>query len=388
MKKLFYYFLLSVLISSSCSTRTQMNEAIIAGQIPGLAGRSIYLRELEVKALVMIDSTELRDNGDFMFKVNVESPAFYILETVVDNRITLLIDKNEKVEIHCPNGSINETCTITGSPGSSLLLDFENFMYKQKNTIDSLAAVFYANEGSPDFLKKKVELDSAYNAIFENQRTYVKRFIDDHPASLASLLVLNRKLGRNKVLDEEEDFIYFHRIDSALNKLYPGNKHVIDHHNRVEQIKGRKFDRFTADEKLQPGKKAPNIVVYDTSNKPLALKSLEGKKVLVYFWAGWNAKSRKDNRELVKLYPKLKAKNIELFGVSVDETEIVWKGAVKLDKLPGIQGSELKGMNSEVMKDYNLNDDLPHYYLVDEERIILFREKDLSKIIEHLKQIF
>lgn len=388
MKKLFYYFLLSVLISSSCSTRTERNEAVISGTIPGLAGKSVYLQELEVKALVMIDSAELKDNGDFMFKVYVESPCFYILETGADNRITLLINKNEKVEIQCPNGSINETCSITGSPGSLLLLDFENFMYRQKKAIDSLAAVLYANEGSPDFLEKKVELDSAYNVIFENQRAYVKRFIDDHPASLASLLVLNRKLGRNKVLDEEDDFIYFHRIDSALNKLYPGNKHVIDHHNRVEEIRGRKFDNFTADEKLQPGKKAPNIVVYDTIKNPLALKSLEGKKVLVYFWAGWNAKSRKDNRELVKLYPELKKKNIELFGVSLDETEIVWKGALKLDKLPGIQGCDLKGMNAEVMKDYNLNGELPYYYLVDEERVILHRDKELSKIIDHLKQIF
>ena len=388
MKKSVLYFLLIFLISASCSKRTGRNEAVISGNIPGLAGNKIYLQELEVKSLAMIDSVELNEEGKFRFEVPMEGPGFYILGAGIENRITLLLDKNEEVDIQCKDSALNAACSVSGSPGSSLLKDFENFMHKQKNSIDSLAAVFYANEGSPDFIKKKIELDSAYNKIVENQQAYVKSFIDDHPASLASLLVLNRKLGRNKVLDEENDFIYFHRIDSALNKLYPGNKHVMDHHNRVEEIKGRKFDHFTADEKLQPGKKAPNIVVYDTINNPLALKSLEGKKVLVYFWAGWNAKSRKDNRELVKIYPDFKKKNIELFGVSFDETEIVWKGAVKLDELPGIQGSDLKGLSSDAMKDYNLNGELPYYYLVDEERVILYREKDLSKIIEHLKQIF
>ncbi len=388
MKKFGLYFLLIFLISGSCSTRTERNVAIVSGTISGLAGSSIYLQELEVKALVMIDSVELNEEGKFRFEVPLEGPGFYILETDTENRITLLLDKNEKVEIQCLDSVLNAACSVSGSPGSSLMMGFEDFMLKQKSLIDSLSSVFYANEGSPDFIKKKTELDSAYNKIVETQRTYIKQFINDHAGSLASLLVLNRKLGRNKVLDEEKDYIYFHRIDSALHKLFPENKHVMDHHNRVEEIKGRKFDNFTADEKLQPGKKAPNIVVYDTSNNPLALKSSEGKKVLVYFWAGWSAKSRKDNRELVKLYPELKKKNIELFGVSFDETEIVWKGAVRLDKLPGIQGSDLKGLNSDAMKDYNLNSEFPYYYLVDEKRVILYREKDLSKIIEHLKQIF
>lgn len=162
----------------------------------------------------------------------------------------------------------------------------------------------------------------------------------------------------------------------------------MDHHNRMEEIRGRKFDRFTAEEKLQPRKTAPNIVVRDTSNNPVALKTLKGKKVLICFWAGWNAKSRQDNRKLLELYPKLRQNNVEVFGVSLDENEIVWKGAIKLDRLPGIQGCDLKGLNSDVMKDYNLTDRLPYYYFVDEERKILFRDKDFNKIINRLEEIF
>jgi hypothetical protein len=379
---------LVAIILVSCSNESKVGTSSLFGTCSELSGQLIYLKELEVKRLVMMDSVKIDEKGHFSFNLELTEPAFYILETSGDNRLTLLIDKDEKIEISCPAKSLSSGITITGSPGSQLLLDFEHFMILQKQRIDSLARVFYEYEGTPGFIVKKQELDSIYLKVMETQRSYVMVFINNHPGSLASLLILNRKLGKSKVLDEEEDFIYFHRVDSALYILYPGNKHVLDHHKRVEEIKGRKFDRFTADEKLKPGKKAPNIVVRDTSNQPLALKSLEGKRVLICFWAGWDAKSRQDNHKLVELYPELRKKNIEIFGVSLDENEVIWKGAVKLDRLPGIQGSDLKGLNSEVMKDYNLTDRLPFYYLVDGERKIISRDSDLSKIIEQPGQIF
>jgi peroxiredoxin len=387
-KQFILLFLLAGIFLGSCSHSKNQDSALISGLAPELAGEWVYLEELEVKRLVMIDSVKADEQGIFRFNLKLSEPGFFILRTLPENRITLLIDVNEKVEINCKNKLFNVGGKVSGSPGSKLLFDFEEFILNQKHKIDSLAEVFYAYEGTPEFLKKKFELDSSYSVILEDQRRYVMDFIDNNRGSLATLLVLNRKLGNSRVMDEEEDFTYFHRVDSALSILYPGNKHVVDHHNRVEEIRGRKFDRFTADEKLKPGKRAPNIVLRDTSNQPIALKSLINKKVLICFWAGWNAKSRQDNRKLVKLYPDFRKNNIEVFGVSFDENEIVWKGAVKLDCLPGIQGSDLKGLNSEVMKDYNLNDKLPFYCIIDKEQMIIYRDSNFGKIIEQLKLIF
>jgi len=36
------------------------------------------------------------------------------------------------------------------------------------------------------------------------------------------------------------------------------------------------------------------------------------------------------------------------------------------------------------MKDYNLPDQLPFYYLIDEDQKIIYRDKDFNKIIEQL----
>jgi peroxiredoxin len=227
----------------------------------------------------------------------------------------------------------------------------------------------------------KAELDSVYDIIYLDQRKYVADFVKEHPSSLVSLIVLNRKLGNTAVIDEEKDFHLFHQTDSLLSFAYPNNKHVVDHQKRTKEIRLRIFDYYQAERKVIPGKKAPDIVLNDTAGNLHSIKSFMGKKVIVYFWAGWDARSRQDNRKLVKIYDELKLKNTEIIGVSLDENEVVWKGAVKLDKLPWLNVSSLKGFRSEVKKSYNVSDELPFYYLLDEEQRIVGKSLELDKII-------
>jgi peroxiredoxin len=228
----------------------------------------------------------------------------------------------------------------------------------------------------------KAELDSVYDIIYLDQRKYVADFVKEHPSSLVSLIVLNRKLGNSEVIDEEKDFHLFHQTDSLLTLNYPNNKHVLDHQKRTKEIRLRIFDYYQAERKVIPGKKAPDIVLNDTAGNPHSLKSFMGKKVIVYFWAGWDARSRQDNRKLVKMYDELKSNNTEIIGVSLDENEIVWKGAVKLDKLPWLNVSSLDGFRSEVKKSYNVPDELPFYYLLDEEHKIVGKSNKLAEILK------
>ena len=379
---------LSLLLVTSCISDKEQGSSLVSGNLKAISGKWLYVEELEVNKIKPLDSVQIDLKGNFEIDLQIPEPGFFILKTHSDNYILLLIEPKESITINSTTELFKEGYEIEGSEGSQLLKDFEQFMMSQKWQVDSLAIELNNSKGLENFYEKKMELDSAYFEIFNLQREYVINFAESNPASLTSLLVINRKLGNNKILDEEEDFIYFHRIDSALMSHYPNNKHALDHHNRVQRIRADKYDRFVADKKLEPGKKAPNIVLKDTSGQFLSLKDLAGKKVLICFWAGWNAKSRQDNRKLISLYPKLQKNNMEILGVSMDEHEKVWKGAISLDKTPWIQGSDLMGMKSKVVKNYNLLDELPYYYIVDEERMIIYHNKELDSISNRLDELF
>ncbi|NOX48605.1 MAG: AhpC/TSA family protein [Chlorobi bacterium] len=376
---------LLILISIvSCKNETEKANTVIKGDFPGLAGKRLFLDELEIHNVIQLDSVVLGKKGEFRFDLNLSVAGFYLLRNGAGMQILLLLEKGENVGLKAKGNPFTDGYEVSGSPGSKLLKGFEGFMDGQKQRVDSLAMVYNEASGTPGFYPLKLKLDSIYGGIVLDQKRYVGDFVAEHPTSLASLFVLNSKLGNTVVLDEEQDFGLFKALDSALMLKYPENKHAIDHHKRVLEIKARIYDKFMADEKLSPGNSAPGLVMKDTTGELFSLRNFKGQTVLLYFWAGWNAKSRLDNRKLVPMYEQLKKKGVEIFGVSLDENEHIWKGAIRLDELPWVQGSDLMGFNSPANIKFNLNSKLPMYYIIDAKGKIVDKDKDLDAILKKL----
>ncbi len=387
MKRLHVFiFVLSALIYG-CRNGQEGIPSSIQGLFPKLAGKQIVLEELEVRKTVPMDSAVIGSEGTFRFDFDMTDAGFYVLKTSDRNLLLLQLDPGAHVEVRSDHAKFTEGYHLTGSPGSQLLLDFEQFMKSQHRRIDSIAELYYDARGQENFLEIKTELDSVYADVVEDHRQYIRQFVKKHPGSLATLIVINRSLGQNSVLDEEQDFKLYHTIDSALMKNYPDNKHTLDHHERVKEIQGRIFDRRVAEEKVLPGKKAPDIVLNDTAGNPVSLKSFTGHLTIIQFWAGWNATSRKDNKQLVQRYPSLESKGVRLLGVSLDDNAVVWKGAVKLDSLPWPQVSSLQGVHSEVAESYNLPGKLPFYYLIGRDQKIIYKNSDLDSVLIRLDQL-
>jgi len=382
-KKLTVFCCISLAISS-CSDHSQKSNVSITGIIPEFTGQRIYVEELEPLGAVSLDSVEVDAAGKFSFHLLIDEAGFYVLHTIKDNSLILLLEEDENVFVSSSESKFSKGYDVEGSPGSGLVLEFEQFMTFQRKRVDSLAFVYNDSRGEEHFMEVKKILDSLYLQCVEDQRNYVFNFIDKYPGSMVNLLVVNRRLGNTQIIDEKKDFIYLYKIDSMLQINYPGNLHTKDHHERVTEIRGEIFDGYVIEEKLRPGKGAPDVVLNDTSGHPVSLKSYTGKQIILYFWAGWDAKSRQMNRKLVHIYSELQRKNIEILGISMDENEVVWKGAIRLDDLQWPQLSDLTGMYSKVKRDYHIPDDLPYFYLIDENQNIKYKHTLLDSILVHL----
>jgi len=144
---------------------------------------------------------------------------------------------------------------------------------------------------------------------------------------------------------------------------------------------------------IKIGDKAPELVFNNPDGNPIKLSSLEGKMVLIDFWASWCPPCRRENPNLVEDYKLFKDKNFKngkgftIYSVSLDKNKKSWMSAIESDGLEWeYHVSDLKYWNSEGAALYNVRS-IPSNFLIDGNGVIVaknLRGPYLTKVLQSL----
>lgn len=121
-------------------------------------------------------------------------------------------------------------------------------------------------------------------------------------------------------------------------------------------------------------------------NKKIKLSDYIGKITLVEFWGSGCYPCRIENPKIVKLYEQYHALGFNILGVSMDDDKEKWLKAIKDDKLPWINVSDLKGVFNRPGLIYGVTG-IPNNFLINKEGIIThksLRGEDLKNTLEEL----
>lgn len=261
---------------------------------------------------------------------------------------------------------------IIGSETHLFEKKYKDLIRLEQSQMDTLSALSFklpnndTKEVWDSIFKIKTEIDKIKEMVLKN---YTIPFIRNNTKSYYSLLLLNTY--HNSFGKETTEDLY-----NSLPKKFQNHKIGLE-------IK--KFIQLNKE--ISIGKPFEEIIQKGEDNKLYKLSDLKGKFILLEFWSSNCGPCRKENPKLKELYDKYHGSGFEIYAVSADVSEIMWKKAIEKDKLEWINVSELNGTKNTAFLTYGVNE-IPTNYLIDPDGIIIGKNIRKHHLEAKLLEIF
>lgn len=110
-----------------------------------------------------------------------------------------------------------------------------------------------------------------------------------------------------------------------------------------------------------------NLPIRDTDRNETTLDSeiAKNKLTVVDFWASWCGPCRHEMPNVVKLYQEFAGKGLGIIGISLDEDNSAWQGAIKVMNMTWPQYSDLRGWDDGCAQHFGIRA-IPHTIIFDE----------------------
>ncbi|OYU84211.1 MAG: hypothetical protein CFE24_07595 [Flavobacterium sp. BFFFF2] len=210
--------------------------------------------------------------------------------------------------------------------------------------------------------------------------TFMEKFVKEHTKAFTSLLILENMLMSQQKTAKELQKMLSH-LDADLLKT-----------KRAEAFTKTLKDALkpqqptSAAPTSEASQKAPDFTAKTPDGKELSLYSLQGKVILVDFWASWCGPCRRESPEMVQLYKDFKDKGLTIIGVSLDKEAAAWKKAIASDHLDWNQVSNLKEFQDPIAVLYKV-EQIPTNFLLNDKKEIIAKDlhgADLRKKMAEL----
>ena len=402
-------------------------------------------------AFIPVQQVQEKEEGVFEFEVRASDPLFYYVGTNSKNRLPLILGEEEKVVLRGPCNAItgarftqseinNEYVSLKAKLNelqtelSLLIRQYRGtFGEKRDKVVAQMAEVDEKKLALLDSLKKvrpyfgKIVALNTYLSFQNNAGEYQNeieyfaeqyfRFADfsdpayqhmpwvyeafrNYTNTLASvrMMEVQQKTYLEKSLAKTERGSGAHQLAlSGVITILNQKKHGLFPHfaqqfiDTFEEKDPAAVASIKAEmEKAKAfmvGGKAPDFTQNTPDGEELSLSDLEGKVVLIDFWASWCGPCRRENPNVVKMYNKYKDKGFDILAVSLDKTRSKWLGAIEKDGLAWHHVSDLKGWQNEVAKTYGVRS-IPHTILLDREGRIIAHKLRGQALEAKLEEIF
>ena len=345
--KILYLFLLTCGLGMIIACR-QTPKFIVKGIVVGADGQTIYLENVGLASIELMDSLKLNSSGQFSFeKPRPDYPEFYRLR-LNNQLINIAIDSTETITVTADAGTFATSYTIEGSINSVAIKEISLAQLDANHEFRRLRTEFEAGS-----IQDSVYRQRTLNVIDEYKAVALK-YIYGQPMSTAAYFALFQKVDGLLLFDlyDKTDSRAFAAVATSHNNLYPKSQRAMHLSNlALQSLKvtrsEREIDIVTNEIDLLdielPDILGENVKLSDISN---------GKVVILNFTAYQTDFSLELNQLLNNIYTKQYSKGLEIYQVSLDSDLHIWKNTAS--NLPWICVHDQQTIYSEIAALYNV----------------------------------
>lgn len=371
-KRLFTQFTTTIIFCFALfmANAQQQKFYTIKGKIEGLSKATIYL-SCSDETYSFQDSVNSID-GSFIFSGRLKEPVMYMLKTNQTQNATLLFYLEPgNVSINGSKDSLNKAI-VKGSAS--------NIAYKEwAQTWMSIAS-----QAGPMYKR----LDSATQNGKINASPEERKVFDDGMQSLsvqlnAAVMAFIKKYPQSPV----SPFIIYDRYITYPDPEMAKKSFSMLGVAAKNSLYGKRITEYQRIAVKTGIGASHDFMLKDSSGKMVKLSSLRGNYVLVDFWASWCVPCRKENPNIVAAYRRFHEKGFDIISVSLDTQKEAWLKAIQMDGLTWKHVSDLKGWDSELVKEFGIKV-VPTSFLLDRNGKVIAGNLRGTALHDKLEQLF
>ncbi len=308
MKKITNYLLALMVMSSVASAQHSIS---ITGKTI-LQKHRLQLSAFDEQTMEYqpVASTLTDKDGEFALETPFVVPNMYRIDINKGSVVYLAIEGSESIRIDYDGKS---KAKVVGSSATSKLREVQFQLSGLQNKY---------------FGELKTELDAAIKAddqkkvgeLNEQVQVLLPQFIDEMRSLISEV---DQSVALHHVLnysDFNKELAFIEEKVNGLKEVYPESPVTKALLTKVNQAKVTAI-----------GSVPPDFAATTISGKQMSLTALQGKWVLVDFWASWCRACRIENPKLADLYENYKGQGLEIVSISKDNNQKQWKKAITKD---------------------------------------------------------
>ena len=371
------------LMFSSCNEE-KAPTFTISGNISNAKDKMLYLSNVGINKITVLDSIKLKEDGAFEFKQpRPESYDFYFLSMKSKAPITVAVDSTETVTLSCDAEKFAEEYTVEGNSESKAIQELNELQAALESQVNSMLAA-----KSSAIFKTRNEI---YTLIGEFKENIIKQYIAPDPGKASAYYALSMSLNGEPIfqhLNNRTDSKCFAAVATNLQIRYPNAKRS-KHLSKVAK-EGMDATRPKTTRTVEVGESDITTTGLFDINLPgvngdsIKLSSFTGKVVLLDFTIYEDARISSRNIDLRAIYNKYKDQGFEIYQISFDPREHFWQQSAS--NLPWTCVRDREGATSSNIVLYNIQT-LPTFYLINRKNEIVLRDNQISDLEKEIKKL-